>query len=79
MDEVYSLEQQVNYFLVDQDHKLRLSSLFQLLQEAAIHHANQYHIGTGIMHSKGESGTGHGGRRRLQSNQQGVPCSPGGG
>lgn len=55
MDNVYSLNHSVSYFQVDHLHHIRLSALFQLLQEAAIHHANQYQIGTGIMEDRGES------------------------
>lgn len=55
MDIVYELQNRVGYFQVDHTHRLRLGFLFQLLQEAAIHHANQSSIGTGVMDSKGES------------------------
>lgn len=55
MDEVYELTQKVGYFQVDLAHRLQLSSLFKLLQEAAIHHANQARIGTQIMEDKEES------------------------
>lgn len=55
MDSLYELTQRIGYFQVDQHHSIRLSSLFQLFQEAAIHHANQWKIGTSIMAEKGES------------------------
>ncbi len=55
MDSLYELTQRIGYFQVDQHHSIRLSSLFQLFQEAAIHHANQWEIGTSIMEDKGES------------------------
>ena len=55
MDSRYDLTQRTGYYQVDQHHSIRLSSLFQLFKEAAIHHANQGHIGTSIMEDKGES------------------------
>ena len=55
MDEIYTLEHRVGYFQVDRDHRIQLGSLFKLLQEAAIHHANQAKIGTQIMEDRGES------------------------
>ncbi len=55
MDEIYTLKHRVGYFQVDRDHRIQLGSLFKLLQEAAIHHANQAKIGTQIMEDKGES------------------------
>ena len=55
MDTIYRLEHRVGYFQVDPDNQIHLSSLFKLLQEAAIHHATQGKIGTQIMQEKGES------------------------
>ncbi len=55
MDEVYELQHRIGYFQVDHAHRIQLSSLFKLLQEAAIHHANQANIGTRIMDERGES------------------------
>jgi medium-chain acyl-[acyl-carrier-protein] hydrolase len=55
MDEIYKLNHKVGYFQVDHQHRIQLGSLFKLLQEAAIHHANQAEIGTQIMTKKGES------------------------
>ncbi len=55
MGEIYELTHRVGYFQVDHAHRLQLGSLFKLLQEAAIHHANQAKIGTQIMEDKGES------------------------
>jgi medium-chain acyl-[acyl-carrier-protein] hydrolase len=55
MEMLYKLDLKIGYFHVDQHHSIRLSSLFQLMQEAAIHQANQYEIGTNIMKDKGES------------------------
>lgn len=55
MDEIYELTHRVGYFQVDRNHRIQLGSLFKLLQEAAIHHANQAKIGTQIMEDKGES------------------------
>ena len=54
MDEIYTLTHKVGYFQVDHEHRIQLSSLFKLLQEAAIHHANQAEIGAHLM-EKGES------------------------
>ena len=55
MEGVFSFKHTVGYFQVDHQHRIQLGPLFQLLQEAAIHHANQYEIGTNIMEAKGES------------------------
>ena len=55
VDRIYTLEHRVGYFQVDQDNRIHLSSLFKLLQEAAIHHATQGNIGTQLMEEKGES------------------------
>ncbi|MCZ6674238.1 MAG: thioesterase [Verrucomicrobia bacterium] len=55
MDSRYILDHKVGYFQVDHRQKIQISALFHLLQEAAIHHANQFQIGTGIMEAKGES------------------------
>ena len=55
MDSFYSLFHKIGYFQVDHQHKIQLGALFQLMQEAAIHHANQAQIGTSIMEDKGES------------------------
>lgn len=55
IDRIYTLKHRVGYFQVDQDHRIHLSSLFKLLQEAAIQHATQGNIGTQIMEEKGES------------------------
>ncbi|MCB1120580.1 MAG: hypothetical protein KJT03_03450 [Verrucomicrobiae bacterium] len=55
MDVVYELQNRVGYYQVDLSHRIRLGFLFQLFQEAAIHHANQYEIGTRNMEARGES------------------------
>ena len=55
MDEVFELKHRVGYFQVDQNNRIHLSSLFKLLQEAAINHATLGNIGTQIMMEKGES------------------------
>ena len=54
MDRIYELKHRVRYFQVDQDNRIHLSSLFKLLQEAAINHATLGNIGTQIM-EEGES------------------------
>lgn len=46
MDACYILNSPVAFADVDRDEVLLLSGVFKLLQEAAIHHANQFHLGT---------------------------------
>jgi acyl-ACP thioesterase len=55
MTEKWILETSVAFGDVDRDNVLTLQGVFQLLQEAAIAHANQYDTGTGAMETRGES------------------------
>lgn len=55
MAETWILESAVSFGDVDRDNVLTLRGVFQLLQEAAIEHANKYDTGTEAMLSRGES------------------------
>jgi len=55
MAEKWILDTAVAFGDVDRDHVLTLQGVFQLLQEAAIAHANEYGIGTDAMITRGES------------------------
>lgn len=55
MNEVLILEAPVSYRDVDRDGHALLSSLFKLLQEAAIKHADESDAGARLMTSRGES------------------------
>lgn len=55
MAETWILESSVAFGDVDADNLLTLQGVFQLLQEAAIAHANQHDTGTDAMITRGES------------------------
>ena len=55
MSEILNLAVSVSYWDVDRDERLLLPSVFKLLQEAAIKHADQFAAGTRAMAARGES------------------------
>jgi medium-chain acyl-[acyl-carrier-protein] hydrolase len=55
MDKILVLPTHVAYGNVDREERLLLQGVFQLLQEAAIKHANQFDLGTNALNTRRES------------------------
>lgn len=55
MDARHVYSATLDYGMVDREERLLLSGLFNLLQEAAIRHANQYDTGNRLLTDRGES------------------------